>query len=246
VRLDGSASTDADSTTGTNDDIVSFEWLENPGQPGEVVLGSGKVLGTMLPLGTHVIGLVVMDSKGASDAAQITVMVRDTIPPHLALTLSPSLLWPPNHRMVQVKAAWQVFDACDPGPAVVLASATSSEPDDATGSEDGNTAGDIQDASIGTPDASVLLRAERSGTGPGRVYALTYAARDGSGNASSSLEIVTVPHDQGTGPETVMLSTQGAGTPGSAHFYRNTVKGAERYDLIQEGMIRATESGGEV
>src|SRR5206468_6743061 len=38
VVLDGSRSVDPDSTPGTHDDIVSFEWLENPGQPGARLL----------------------------------------------------------------------------------------------------------------------------------------------------------------------------------------------------------------
>src|SRR5437899_7007786 len=121
--------------------------------------------------------------------------------------------------MVPVQAAWQVGDFCDPAAGVFLASATSSEPEDAPGSGDGNTTGDIQDASIGTPDTSVLLRAERSGNGSGRFYTLIYAATDASGNTASALGIVTVPHDEGTGSEPVMLSLEGEGTPGMAHLY---------------------------
>jgi hypothetical protein len=135
--------------------------------------------------------------------------------------------------MVPVQAAWQVADACDPAAGVILASATSSEPDDASGLGDGGTTEDIQDASIGTPDASVLLRAERSADGAGRVYTLTYAARDASGNTASALGIVSVPHDQGTDPEPVMLKAEGASAPGMVHLFWNTVSGAEVYDVIQ-------------
>jgi len=74
---------------------------------------------------------------------------------------------------------------------------TSSEPDDAPGIGDGNTTGDIQDAAIGTPDPSFLLRAERSAAGSGRVYTLEYAATDASGNTASASGQVIVPHDLG-------------------------------------------------
>src|SRR5439155_8274138 len=133
------------------------------------------------PLGTTPVTFTATDASGNVATCTTSVMVRDTRPPRLVLTLSPSVLWPPNHRMLAVQTAWQVTDACDPVPSMVLASATSTEPDDAPANFDGNTTGDIQDASIGTPDTTVLMRAERSGEGPGRVYALTYVARDAPG-----------------------------------------------------------------
>ena len=76
-----------------------------------------------------------------------------------------------------------------------LLEATSSEPDDAAGPDDGSTVGDIQDALLGTPDFAVLLRAERLGGGPGRTYTLRYRATDASGNAATGAVVVRVPHD---------------------------------------------------
>jgi len=128
----------------------------------------------------------------------------------------------------------------------MLSSVVSSEPDDAPESSDGNTTGDIQDVSIGTADTGLLLRAERSGDGPGRVYTLSYVARDASGNTASALGIVTVPLDKGTGPEPVMLSVEGDGTPGMEHVYWNSVSGAEVYDVIQGDLSEVTASNGEI
>ena len=198
------------------------------------------------PLGTTPVTFTAMDASGNTATCATSVTVRDTSPPRLTLSLSPTVLWPPNHRMVPVQVAWQVTDACDPMASAVLAAATSSEPDDALGTGDGNTTGDIQDASIGTPDISVQLRAERSGDGPGRVYTLTYAAQDASGNTSSAMGIVTVPHDLGTGPEPVMLNVEEDGTTRMAHLYWNPVSGAEMYDVIQGDLGQVTVSKGEI
>jgi len=66
VTLDASTSTDPDSSPGTNDDILAYEWARDPGQPAEQPLGSGPVLSVTLPLGSHTIGLRVTDSKGVT------------------------------------------------------------------------------------------------------------------------------------------------------------------------------------
>ena len=59
-------------------------------------------------------------------------------------------------------------------------SVTSNEPDNGLG--DGDTSNDISGAGLGTDDRSVQVRAERSGTGTGRVYTFVYRVTDSSGN----------------------------------------------------------------
>jgi len=62
----------------------------------------------------------------------------------------------------------EATDLCDgSGVAVQLSAAASSEADDASGNDDGATAGDIQGADIGTADTTLLLRTERNGKGRG-------------------------------------------------------------------------------
>jgi hypothetical protein len=70
-------------------------------------------------------------------------------------------------------------------------SVTSSEPDNGQG--DGDTANDI----VITGPMSVNLRAERSGKGNGRVYAITVEAEDAAGNTSTAVVNVTVAKSQG-------------------------------------------------
>jgi N-acetylneuraminic acid mutarotase len=186
-----------------------------------------------LPLGTTSVTWVATDQSGNHASCEQSVLVRDTVPPALDVFTDPASLWPPNHEMVQVHIGWDVHDACDPQPEVSMISVTSGEPDDAPGNNDGATANDIQGADIGTPDTQLLLRSERNGQGLGRVYALTYRAIDRSGNAVPGLATVTVPHDQGHGPEPLLM--QVAPTfPGSTdlHVYWPSIVGATGYDVI--------------
>jgi HYR domain len=146
------------------------------------------------PLGSTAVTFTATDASGNVATCATSVTVRDTTPPSLTLTADPSVLWPANHRLVPVRIRWQVSDACDPAAATVrLVSVTSSEPDDAPGGGDGSTTGDIRGAEFGTPDALILLRAERDAGSPGRTYTITYTAIDASGNTTSRLAVVTVP-----------------------------------------------------
>ena len=124
-------------------------------------------------------------------ASQFEGYVRDNTPPVLQLSADPSLLWPPNHRMVPVKVKIDVQDDQDSQPVVTLVSVKSNETDNGLG--DGDSSGDIQDASIGTDDRELALRAERGGNGTGRVYTLTYQARDAAGNIATAKVTVGVP-----------------------------------------------------
>ena len=72
-----------------------------------------------------------------------------------------------------------------------LVSATSNEPDDGVG--DGDTANDVAGFDAGTPDLTGSLRAERSATGNGRIYSLTYRGLDRAGNAADCATTVAVP-----------------------------------------------------
>jgi hypothetical protein len=189
VTLDGSGSSDPNSTAGTNDDIVSFAWFE-----GQTKLADGEVVQVTLPVGVHTITLTVTDKAGATASDDVVVTVIDTTPPVVSLHMSPDRLWPPNHKWKTIDAVLDIQD-CDPSPTVELVSVTSNEP--ANGLGDGDTAPDISGANIGTDDRQVQVRAERSGTGSGRVYTFVYRVTDASGNFTETSATVTVPHDQG-------------------------------------------------
>jgi hypothetical protein len=134
------------------------------------------------------------DDSGNFSTATQTVQVVDRTPPQITVSLSPTVLWPPDHKLVPITATITVTDICDPDPKVTLDSIVSNEPDNGLG--DGDTAGDFQPTTFGTDVRSFLLRAERSGPGQGREYTITYRATDASGNSTPVSTKVFVPKNQ--------------------------------------------------
>ncbi len=198
VLLDGSGSSDPDSAPGTGDGIAAYQWLEDSGTPGEALLGTGETLPVTLSLGVHDITLRVTDTTGLQSTDDLTVSVEDTVPPEISAGAAPSILWPPDHRLVVVHASVDARDVCGT-PRVILESIASSEPDDALGAGDGGTLGDIRDAGFGSADFDFSLRAERAGSGTGRIYTVKYLAWDAAGNVAEGMAAVSVPLNNSKG-----------------------------------------------
>jgi hypothetical protein len=117
----------------------------------------------------------ISDGNGGTDTATVMVTVNDTQPPTISASVAVSSLWPPNHKLVDVGL---VYNATDNSPGVTTTVTVYSDEDDGA-----------------TPDAvgSLLLRAERDGTGDGRVYLIVITATDAYGNTSQSCLTVVVP-----------------------------------------------------
>ena len=101
-------------------------------------------------------------------------------------------VWPPNHKFVTVSIAG-VTDPDGDSLTTTIVGISQDEPLRAQG--DGNTCPDGK--GVGTGTASV--RAERSGTGDGRVYRVSFAAGDGKGGRCTGSVRICVPHDQRPG-----------------------------------------------
>ena len=180
VVLDASGSSDPDG------DALTYIWSG----PFGTVNGVGPTV--MLPLGKSTIALVVDDGNGGSDSGSVDITVADMTPPGIAsLAPTPATLWPPNHMMRRISLTIVATDNCDAAVACRVASVSSNEPENGLG--DGDTAPDSQ--VIG--DFATMLRAERSGTGSGRIYSVEMVCRDFSGNASTARTTITVPKSRG-------------------------------------------------
>lgn len=140
-------------------------------------------------LGATVVTFTAVDGSGNSSSCKSTVTVVDTTPPDISIEITQDSLWPPNHEMVHVLPIITVSDICDTTPEVSLISITMNEDDNFTG--DGNTTDDIE-----INNGDIYLRAERSGTGSGRTYTITYSATDSSGNVNMADGTVIVRHNK--------------------------------------------------
>jgi uncharacterized repeat protein (TIGR01451 family) len=148
--------------------------------------------GSTFPIGSTPISCSATDGSENSSSCSSAVTVEDTTPPVIStVSANPNVLWPPNHKMVPVTVTVSSSDICDVAPACKITSVSSNEPVNGTGNGDKEPDWQI------TGNLTVNLRAERAGSGNGRVYTVTVACTDASGNRSTKPVVVTVPHDQG-------------------------------------------------
>jgi hypothetical protein len=184
-------------------DLLYYQWME-----GTNVLFSGQVQTTSggdpvdlpnhtisnLGLGNHTIILSVNDGINDPVTSDITVEVIDTTDPTLAPMPDKTILWPPNHKMVDIVIEANADDKSG-GQVYLSATVSSNEPEDGLG--DGDMAPDWTEPEIDNGIITLQLRAERSGSGDGRIYTITITATDDSGNDSSADVEIIVPHDKG-------------------------------------------------
>lgn len=160
--------------------------------------------------GTGACSITMSQAQAVTATFNPTPSQMDVDPPVLSCAASPDTLWQPNHKMVDISVAVRLTDA-GVGPAgFTLLSVTSNEPDDAKeaspGDEgddavgDGNTVNDIQGWRATTTGASGQLRAERAGSGTGRIYTMRFRGTDLAGNATTGSCTVSVPRDRKNKP----------------------------------------------
>jgi hypothetical protein len=173
----------------TDGQITLYEWFENGKR-----IATGPTAAVTLAFGAHTILLRTTDDDGGTNDDVVVVNIRDTQAPMVAMVVSPTRLWPPNHTMHVVARGASASDVCDPAPALRFA-ITSDESENGLG--DGDTAPDWVVEASGASVADVLVRAERSGLGDGRLYTIRATAIDRAGNTSgAAVGTVTVPHNQ--------------------------------------------------
>ena len=138
-------------------------------------------------LGTTAVTWTVNDTHGHSATATQNVTVVDHAAPSMSsVTAAPASLWPPNHSMIDVVVNYAASDNC--GAVACVMTIMSNEPQNGLGDGDASPDWQIVDAH------HVRLRAERSGTGSGRIYTITVVCGDGTGNQTTRSAMVTVKH----------------------------------------------------
>ncbi len=130
-----------------------------------------------------------------------TASVRiDRQPPVIAsFAVTPNLLWPPNHRLVEVVPTVSVTDNCTASVPWIIESIRMNEGDRENTYdpahdqwlEQGFASDDIQ-----VQEGRIYLRAERTGRAAGRIYTLILKATDEAGHVTRAEAQVVVPHDQ--------------------------------------------------
>ena len=173
VVLDGRDSFDPDG------DPLRYTWTG----PFGTVDGANPLVG--LPVGTHVVTLIVHDGKGQIDTDTVSITVEDTTAAEIENAWAdPDALWPPNHKMVEVTVHAVLGDICDAAPTYHIISVTSNEPINGPG--DGNTEPDWEVVENGDV-WEIWLRAERCGSnGPMVGGSPRAGSRDGSSASAVS------------------------------------------------------------
>lgn len=140
--------------------------------------------------GTYILTLTVTDKDG--DSGTDTLMISVNSPP-VCSAATPSLgsLWPVDHSLNSINILGVSDPDGDP-TTIMISSIYQDEPTNGLG--DGDTSPD--GFGIGTDTAQV--RAERAGTGNGRVYHITFTASDPYGGTCSGVVLVSVPKSLGS------------------------------------------------
>ncbi len=168
---------------------VTFTVSATDAVDGTITATCAPSSGDMFPLGTTTVSCSATDSAGnvATEAFDVTV-VDTTAPQFVLLEASPGVLWPPNHKMVDITLTAVVWDAVDGAPVTQIVSVASDQPVNGTG--DGDTAPDW----VVTGPLTLQLRAERAGNDD-RTYTIRVQAVDEAGNVGE--KAVTVKVSQG-------------------------------------------------
>jgi hypothetical protein len=185
-------------------DLLTYKWLE-----GSNVIFSSSIQAiaggtpvkltdyviTNLDIGIHAIMLQLDDGINEPVSAEIKVEIVDSTVPTLAPVADKTILWPPNHNMVDITIESNAADNSGLPPSIT-ATVTSNEPIEGLG--DGDMYPDWTEPIVdqNTGIITLQLRAERSGTGNGRVYTITVTATDDSNNSSTANIEIIVPHDK--------------------------------------------------
>ena len=163
-------------------------------QSGSTVVPGGTASVQINTEGVTTLTFAATDNAGNQEAPQsLTIRIDKTPPVISGMPAAGCTLWPPNHQFVQVATLTASDAVSGPAPGTFTVAGKSNEPIAPTDP----MSPDILIAQTAPATFTVQLRAERLGTGTGRVYTLAASASDLAGNTATSTATCTVPHDQG-------------------------------------------------
>jgi hypothetical protein len=129
----------------------------------------------------QVITGTAVDNAGNTATASVTVNIDKSAPSIVNLSTNPGLLWPPNHKMVDVLIGGSATDA---GSGIASVEITVAD-------EYG-----VYNMTVPGLGNTIQLEAWREGTDmDGRHYTITALVTDAAGNRSTATTEVLVPHD---------------------------------------------------
>ncbi len=198
VTLNGNGSSDPDG------DTLSYSWQQVPAPLVPMVTLSNANTATPSFTAPFVnaagltlkFRLTVNDGYGgtSTDTATVTVVNTNDAPTLSNPQASLGSLWAPDHRLVKVS----ILGVVDPNNNATITITGVTQDEATNGLGDGDTAIDA----IINADGTVMLRAERSGKGNGRVYHIHFTASDPEsqalGTSVSGIVKVSVPHSKKT------------------------------------------------
>ena len=156
-------------------------------------LTTGVISGTIVSTaeGTYTVTVRASDDAAFDEEtfAWIVTPILN-VPPICTAAATRVDMWPANHKERYVTIAG-VTDPDGGTPRIRFTSILQDEPTDSEGQ--GNTK---QDAGIESNGARAWVRAERTGTGDGRVYIIAFTATDEHDASCSGTVTAGVPHDQ--------------------------------------------------